>query len=87
MKNKAEIRETLLKGGEDYETAPLVKEATSMINGGKIRYWWNPVRKIVESYGSGPGWIDQGVSEHDLEDAVSYLWKERRYVRKVEEVA
>lgn len=87
MKNKAEIREILMNGGEDYETASLVKEATSMVNGGKIRYWWNPEKELVESYGSGPGWCDQGVSEHCLDEIVSYLWKERRYVRKVEEVA
>lgn len=74
MKNKAEIRETLLNGSE------IRTEATSMVNGGTIRWNWNARKEVVESYGSGPGWCDQGVSEHDLEDAVSYLWTQRKYI-------
>lgn len=76
MKNKTEIRETLKNGNE------IRTEATGMVNGGTIRWTWNPRKEIVESYGRGPGWCDQGVSEHELEDAVSYLWKQRRYILK-----
>jgi hypothetical protein len=81
MKTKNELRETLKKG-TDYEDAMICVEATSMANGGAIRWWWNPVKEIVESFGRGPGWTDQCVSEHELEDAVSYLWKQRKYIRK-----
>ena len=86
MKTKNEIREAL-KSGDDYENAVVRMEATSMVNGGTIRYWWNSAKQIVESFGSGPGWCDQGVSEHEMEEAVSYLWKQRKHVRKEEEVA
>ncbi|MCK9185691.1 MAG: hypothetical protein M0Q16_10025 [Candidatus Cloacimonetes bacterium] len=79
IKTKAGIREALMKG-EDYDDAMIRMEATSMANGGVIRWWWNPVKEIVESFGRGPGWCDQGVSEHDLEDAVDYLWKQRKYI-------
>lgn len=80
MKNKAEIREKLMRT-DDYENGIIV-EATSMVNGGKIRWWWNPVKEIVESFGRGPGWTDQGVSEHNLDEAVDYLWKQRKYIQK-----
>lgn len=86
MKTKNEIRETLKKG-TDYDDAAIRMEATGMVNGGVIRWWWNSAKEIVESFGKGPGWCDQGVSEHELEDAISYLWKQRKYIRKVEEAA
>lgn len=81
MKTKAEIRETL-KRGTDVETAKIWTEAHCMVNGGVIRWWWNPVTERVESYGRGPGWSDQGVSENDLEEVVSYLWSKRKYIIK-----
>lgn len=81
MKTKTEIRETLKKG-MDYEEAAIRTEATCMVNGGVIRWWWNPTKQIVESFGRGQGWCDQGVSEHDLEDVVDYLWKQRKYILK-----
>jgi hypothetical protein len=81
MKNKNELRETL-KEGTDYEDAVIRTEATSMANGGVIRWWYNHAKGIVESFGRGPGWCDQGVSEHDLEDAVDYLWKQRKHILK-----
>ena len=81
MKTKAAIREALMKS-EDYENAKILMEATSMVNGGTIRYWWNPVKEIVESFGRGPNWCDQGTSEHELDEAVDYLWKQRKYIRK-----
>lgn len=83
MRNKAAIREALKKG-TDYDDAVVRMEATSMVNGGVIRWWWNPTKQVVESFGHGLGWRDQGVSEHELEDAVSYLWTQRKYVRAVE---
>ena len=73
--------------GTNYENARIWTEATSMVNGGTIRWWWNPVSEVVESYGRGPGWSDQGISEHELEDIVSYLWKERRRIKNIKEVA
>ena len=80
MKNKAEIRETLMRT-DDYENGIRV-EATSMVNGGTISWWYDHQKELVMSYGRGQGWCDQGVSEHCLDEAVDYLWKQRKYIQK-----
>ncbi len=73
MKTKSEIRDALKKG-------EVRTEATGVVNGGVIRWSWNAQKEVVESYGSGPGWCDQGISEHGLDEAVSYLWTQRKYI-------
>lgn len=83
MKNKAEIREKLMKGNS-YENARIETRATSMQNGAHA--WW------VEGdhacmYGRGSNWSDQGITTMPIEEAVSYLWKRRKDILKYEEVA
>lgn len=78
-KNKETIRKKLLESlttGEGIHT-----KATSMVNGGSHHWWLTGTKDsyTVHCYGRGPGWVDQSddTDMQDLEELVSWLWKER----------